>query len=335
MKIIRSLFVCLSLSSTIASAHGTDQGQQPRKLISESTVAVTAGTTGVGFELGVPMHDMLRLRAGATFMPKFRHNMVFTAQVGDDEKVQYDKDGNRLPTRFEKMADMLEGFVGQPVDDKVNMYAVPHLNQFKMMVDVFPFHSKNWYFTAGFFVGKSRVAHAVNNTNETSSLFAINLYNRLYENEGEIILGFSVPPEYLIRILTYGKAGFHTGDYVDSQKYYNEDWEEWVVGHEKGDAYMMTPNSDNQVYADAFVTRFRPYFGFGYEGALSKDNRWKLGFDAGVMFWGGAPSLIDHSGTDLIYDIENVNGQVGKYINLVRHSKAFPILEIKLTRRIF
>lgn len=333
MKTLRSIFLLLSISSLMTFAQ--DAEIQPKSRLSKSSVAITAGSTGVGLEVGAPVNDYLRLRVGATYMPKFRYSMVFTAQVGSDEQVSYDKEGNRLPTRFEKMADMLEAFVGQPVDDKVDMYASPNFNQLKFMADVYPFRNRNWHFTAGFYLGKSRIARAINKTNETSSLFAINIYNRLYDNQGEFLNGFSLPPEYLIRLLTYGKAGFHMGDYTSEARHYDEDFEDWVVDHEKGDAYMMTPNNDNTVFADAFVSKFRPYFGVGYEGSISKDKRWNLGFDAGIMFWGGTPKLLDHSGVDLMHDVENVRGQVGDYIELARHVKAFPVLEIKIARRLF
>lgn len=307
-------------------------------------LSLTAGSTGIGFELSMPVNEYLKVRAGGTFIPKFKYPMTFTANIGEGDQMTADG----LETRFERMAGMLEGFVGQPVDDKVDMIATPTMNQAKFMLDVTPFRNKSWHLTAGFYAGKSKVATCHNETHEITSLFAINLYNRLYDNNGEIALGFSVPPDILMQIMWFGRAGFPTGQYVNDIVYAEDVWVhddfldidyiEHAKGdiiHAKGDTYMMAPSMENTAHADAFVNKFRPYFGVGYDGTISRDGRWKIGFDAGVMFWGGAPQLVDHAGVDLMYDVMNIGGQVGDYVELARHAKAFPVLELKLTHRIF
>lgn len=307
-------------------------------------LSLTAGSTGIGFELGMPINEWFRVRAGGTFMPKFHYPLQFTAHIGEGDQMTADG----LETRFERMAGMLEGFVGQPVDDKVDMTASPSMNQAKFMFDAMPFRNKNWHFTAGFYAGKSNIATCINDTHEITSLFAINLYNRIYDNNGEIALGFSVPPDILAQIMWFGRAGFPTGEYVNDIVYtedvwahddhFNIDYIEHAKGeiiHAKGDTYLMAPSNENTAYAKAFVNKFRPYFGFGYDGSIARNGKWRLGFDAGVMFWGGAPKLIDHSGIDLMYDVTNIGGQVGDYVEVARHAKAFPVLELKLTHRLF
>lgn len=307
-------------------------------------LSITAGTTGVGFEVGWRMNDLMKLRAGASFMPKFKYPMTFTAQIGEGD--QMTADGQE--TRFERMAHMLEGFVGQPVDDKVEMKASPRLNQAKVLLDVSPFRNKRWHLTAGFYCGPKKVAVCQNVPKETVSLFAINLYNRLYDNGGEIAMGFSLPPELLSMVMSFGRAGFPVGQYVNDVVYTEDVWvhddyldidyiehEKGEVIHAKGETYLMAPSAENTAYATAFVNRFRPYFGFGYSGVLDREARWSLGFDAGVMFFGGAPKLVDHSGVDLMYDVMNIDGQIGDYVDLARHLKAYPILEVKLTRKLF
>lgn len=307
-------------------------------------LSVTAGTTGVGFELGMPINKYINVRAGGTFMPHFKVPMAFTAQIGDGDQMTADG----LETRFERMAHLLEGFVGQPVDDKVDMVASPDMNQAKLMVDVSPFRNKNWHITAGLYCGKSRVATCVNKTHEITSLFAINLYNRIYDNNGEIALGFSLPPELLMTVLYYGRAGFPVGQYAHDVVYDEDVWvhDDYLdidyiehakgdIIHAKGDTYLMAPSDENTAYANAFVNKFRPYFGFGYSGAISRDRNWKLGFDAGVMMWGGAPKLVDHSGIDFMHDLDNITGQINRYVKIAQVAKVFPVLEFKITRRLF
>lgn len=307
-------------------------------------LSLTAGTTGFGFDFSMPINNYVGIRAGGSFMPHFEYPLTFTAQLGEGDQITADG----TETRFERMATLLEGFVGQEVDDKVEMVASPSVNQFKFMVDVTPFRNKGWHLTTGFYLGKSNVARCINKNHEIATLFAVNLYNRLYENNGEIALGFSLPPDILIQILNFGQAGFPLGQYVNDIVYDDDVWvhDDYLdidyiehakgdIIHAKGDTYLLAPNHDNTVFVDAFVNKFRPYFGFGYNGFISRDKRWSLGFDAGVMFWGGAPSLVDHAGNDLMYDLKNIDGQVGEYVDLARHMKAYPILEFKISHRIF
>lgn len=320
------------------------QTESVTKVKPEMNLSATAGTTGLGVELGLKMNDIVGFRAGATFMPHFKYPMTFTAQIGDGDQMTADG----LETRFERMAHMLEGFVGQPVDDKVDMKASPRFNQAKFLIDVTPFRNKGWRLTTGFFCGPSKVAVCQNVPKETVSLFAINLYNRLYDNNGEIAMGFSLPPELMSMVMYFGRAGFPVGHYVDDvvyaedvwvhDDYMNIDYIEHAKGeiiHAKGDTYLMAPSDENTAYATAFISRFRPYFGFGYTGSIAHSDKWSWGIDAGTMFIGGAPKLIDHSGVDLMYDVKDIDGQIGDYVKLARHVKAYPVFELKLTRRLF
>lgn len=308
------------------------------------SLSATVGTPGLGFELGLQLNKTIGLRAGASFMPHFKYPMTFTAQIGEGDQMTADG----LETRFERMARLLEGFVGQPVDDKVEMLASPRFNQAKLLVDVSPFRNKRWHLTTGFYCGPKKVAVCENVPKETVSLFAINLYNRLYDNNGEIAMGFSLPPDLMMLVLSFGRAGFPVGVYANDvvytedvwvhDDYMNIDYIEHAKGeviHAKGETYLMAPSDENTAYANAFVSRFRPYFGFGYSGQLKRWDKWSIGFDAGAMFIGGAPKIVDHSGVDLMYDVKNIEGQIGDYVRLARHIKAYPVLEVKLTRRLF
>lgn len=333
-RIFQTVTLALTFATCTSLAAQTQGGGTRTKedaFFNHLYIAGTAGTTGLGVEISMPVSRFLDVRLGGTFMPKFHHNMTFTAQLGDGD--QMTEDG--LETRFERMAGMLEDLVGQPVDDKVEMVVTPRMNQLKLMADIKPFKDKRWHVSAGFYYGKSRIARAKNVSKEVSSLFAINLYNRLYDNGGVLTNGIALPPDIMHLLLSFGRAGFHTGNYANDVMAYDEEYDEWYVEHEKGSAYLMSASSDNTVYADGFVSRFRPFVGFGFNGNLSKDGRWQLGFDAGVMFWGGAPRLIDHSGVDLMYDVKDIEGQVGDYVDLARHAKAFPVLELKLSHRLF
>ena len=157
-----------------------------------------------------------------------------------------------------------------------------------------------------------------------------------------------------------GRMGVHVGDYVNDVYYpddvivglpdddgniYDEEGNfiNPVVVHHKGDVmykagdpYIMEPDENGMVKATMTVNRFKPYLGFGYEGRLIKgDDRYKIAVDAGVMFWGGAPSVTTHEGVDLINDVENIGGKVGSYVDAINKFKVFPMVSLRLTRRLF
>jgi hypothetical protein len=84
------------------------------------------------------------------------------------------------------------------------------------------------------------------------------------------------------------------------------------------------------------VNALKPYVGIGYDGRLvSNNDRLSIGFDAGLMFWGGTPSLITHDGTDLIHDVDNVPGKVGDYVRIIKRAKVFPMVNLRLAFRLF
>ena len=53
----------------------------------------------------------------------------------------------------------------------------------------------------------------------------------------------------------------------------------------------MVPSKKNTVRAEMEVSKFRPYLGFGYNTSLSKDKKWNLNVDAGILFLCGAPHV--------------------------------------------
>jgi hypothetical protein len=55
------------------------------------------------------------------------------------------------------------------------------------------------------------------------------------------------------------------------------------------------------------------------------------------MFWGGTPDLyVVHDGINLTKDVENyLNSQVDSYISLLKVFKVYPVLNFRLTKRIF
>jgi hypothetical protein len=106
------------------------------------------------------------------------------------------------------------------------------------------------------------------------------------------------------------------------------------VIHKTGEPYFMEPDTySGMVRAWVKVNRWKPYLGFGYGGPLSKREKyWRLSCDCGVMFWGGTPEIPTHDGIDLARDVENLWGRVGTNVRFIKFFKAFPVIDLRLTR---
>lgn len=334
MKLFRRLFfVFLILSSIVASAQ--ENKFTDNKIFNHLDIALTAGTSGLGLELASPIGNMVQLRTGFSFVPEFRPTMSFDVQVGNDPTTSQSK--------FDKMSSVLEKIIGHDVDDHIDMIGNPNFYNWSLLVDVFPFkNNKNWHFTAGFYLGSSTVAESYNTTEDMPSLIAVDMYNNMYDffvDEkywdvpiyDDVFLDPAMGEKVKGKLQQYGRMGVNMGKYSRDITDGNGN-----VIHKKGETYVMTPDENSMVRADLKVNMFKPYIGFGYGGRLVKGyDRAHISFDCGIMMWGGTPSLITHDGTDLINDVEDVRGKVGDYVDVVSHLKVYPVLNLRLSYRLF
>lgn len=321
-------------------------------------LSVSAGTTGIGIDLASPIGEYFQLRAGFDYMPRFTAKMKFDVMIGDQPARQYDANGNRVESTFDRMQVMLYDFTGVVAEDHVDMIGKPTMNNVKLLLDFFPFkNNKHWHVTAGFYWGPSKFAEAVNSTESMNSLIALSIYNNLYDKSYIHINGDEYgnhPPQYILqvpdpddpdgkmmpvsldpqieqRILAFGRMGFHLGDYAHDIYDANGN-----LLHAKGDPYIMEGDDNNMVKVTAKSNSFKPYLGIGYSGRLLKNrDDWKISVDAGVMFWGGKPDLYLHDGINLTEDITNIKGQVGDYVDLFKKFTVFPNLSVRFTKTIF
>lgn len=312
---------------------------QAQNMFNHLDLGVTLGTTGIGLDAAMPVGDYVKLRTGFEVMPRFNYDMNFGVESFDGTGTSIDQ------STFNRMAEVLYGLTGFKVDQNVTMKGKPTMWDFKFMVDVYPFkNNKHWHFTAGFHWGPSKIAEAVNAQEDSPSLFAVGMYNHIYDVAyADWVLDIPTPlietettgavymdPSMEKTILSMGRMGIPIG------KYSHEMTDAQGNVHKLGETYYMQPNENSMVSVDARTNSFKPYLGVGYEGRLIKGNdNYKIGFDAGVMFWGGTPSIITHDGMDLANDVEDINGKVGDYVKLIKGVKAFPVLNLRITRRIF
>lgn len=324
------LAIAAALTVNVAQAQEKESWFKQNKVFQNLDVSVTAGTTGIGIDVASKIGDNVQLRAGYEYMPRLKQSIYFPVEVGGQPAVAYDANGNRVETTFDRLSKMLHELTGFTVDDEVEMVGKPTVNNFKFLVDVFPFKNKHWHVTAGFYWGPSQFAYAENSTTAMTSLLAVSMYNQIYEKavaddpiidiDGDPGMTIYLNEAYRQKIINYGRMGFHVGD-----------------NKETGEAYIMEGDSnDGMVKVSAKSNSFKPYLGFGYGGKLLKDrNDWQVSFDAGMMFWGGTPSLITHDGTNLTKDVENISGKVGDWVDLLGGIKVYPVLQVRFTKTIF
>ena len=324
----------------------TPELKKDKNFFNHMDLGVTLGTTGVGFEVSMPVHDMVRVRTGFNYIPRFEVPMTFGIQVGDDPATSASK--------FTKMASVLQDLTGNPVDDHVEMLGKAKMWNWNLLFDVYPLkNNKHWRVTAGFFLGPSTVAEAFNKTESMASLVAVSIYNNMYDKlHGKTrrelasvklidlsVLGDQYKDIYFdIDMLVMlqqgfdaaGRMGIHLGTYVRDIVD-----EAGNVIHKKGDPYVVEPGDDHMVHVYAKSSAFKPYLGFGYGGRLVKGrDDWKVSFDAGVMFW-GKPDLYTHDGTNLAKDIENIKGKVGDYVDLFKGMAVYPSISVRFTKTLF
>jgi len=370
----RMLVSMVLIAATALGALAQDmlapQRYQPMKPFGHFDITVNAGSSGIGFDVGTPLSNVFSLRAGFTIMPHIDLSSHYHVQVGSDYLTDEERD-----SKFQRLAGYLEEFTGYKVDNAVSMERYPTYYNGKLILDVHPFRNKDWYFSAGLFYGNEDVARAYNSTNEMATLVAMGIYNKLYDqiSNSQILtnpdyfldntvadmisgipmlkrFGFDVDPDdptlgsiYLDpdtrgkqirdafqRIKDNGRMGIRVGDYahdiVDA---------DGNVIHKQGDPYMMEPDESSMVKGWVKVNRLKPYLGFGYSGALSKDDdRWRLGFDCGVLFWGGTPRIMTHDGIDMARDLDNIMGSVKNTLDMVKFLKVLPIGDLRLTYRL-
>ena len=330
-------------------------------------VSLTLGTPGIGIDVASPIGNYVQVRAGYEFMPRFTKRMSFEMTINGQPAKSYDEDGNRQETRFDKLKEFMYSFTGYDIEDHVDMIGKPTMNNFKFMVDVFPFkNNKHWHFTAGFYWGSSKFAEAENSTEAMVSLVSAGIYNKMYESakNGDPLISFDpyqfptlsgvsiqMPDQVRKKFLDYGEMGFVVGylthDITDAEG--NVLMSKTMVDT-KGNTIqrpdIVAPDEDGMVRVTASSKSFKPYLGFGYGGNLvKKRDDWKISFDCGAMFWGGTPELVVYHGLklpngsyrdiSLTEDVENIGGKVGTYVKLFKSLKVYPVLSLRITKRLF
>lgn len=291
---MRKLGAILFVLATALAA----QGQETKSLLSRLDkknilnhidVGVNVGTTGIGINVAVPVTDYVRIRAGYDYMPPITLRSDFPIQTRSGSISHLIDKVDEIPKKlqskgldinspgFEDIKQMYDKFSHIEAKDYVSMKLQPNMHQFKFLVDVMPFrNNKHWSFTAGFFLGNTDIGEANNYEKETLLLEAVSAYNDFYAQYPE----HGIKSTYL-----YGKQEDGSIIPLKDDPFYRYGLAGFPLGYfEDGEKAMMVPGEDNTVSAQMEISPFRPYVGFGYNTPLSRNKRWNLNVDAGVLF---------------------------------------------------
>jgi hypothetical protein len=110
----------------------TVRAQSDSNLFNHLGGGIGVGLDGIGFELATPVTKFLAVRAGMSFLPRFKYSE--------------DLDVNDNATTTDKV----------PVEGKLTK------TDFKLLVDFYPFHFSALHITAGAFVGGKKLINAYN-----------------------------------------------------------------------------------------------------------------------------------------------------------------------------
>lgn len=314
---MRKFWAILFVLSLSVAAQGQERRNMfscmaERNILNHLDVGINVGTVGVGIDVAMPVTDYARIRLGYNYVPRINFHSHFPIETRDgrslasqlkDIDIEKEIQGagfdiHNLPEGAQNYVTMFNQ-IRDDLSDDVTMGLKPNFSHFKFLVDVMPFkRNKHWSFTAGIFVGSSVVGEADNLERETKILQGVNAYNELYIQYAN--KGFDGEGTYLFwggdmrndSFFRRGVAGFPLGRFSDGEK------------------AMMIPGEDATVHAEMEVSKVRPYVGLGYNTHLSRNKRWKLNVDAGVLILCGTPRVyVDNvykiDDDELVLDVDN------------------------------
>ncbi len=284
---------------------GTDYWKRGNSL-KHLEVSLTLGTSGVGLDVALPVSQFMQVRLGYDYMPQFKKLLRMNLAGGGEAARQYDGQGNRVRTKFDKIQQYLYEESGMEIDDHILLTGQLNMHNLKALVDIYPFkYNKHWHFTAGVYYGPTQLAKADDATEAQTTLSLMEAYNQDYEkaSSSDAIKG-------------YGRLTLYPGD-------------------KNGKPCLVDPTDDGSVKISVKTSEIKPYIGVGYTGRLiSSRDDWKVSAELGVWIWDGAPKQRMHDGTDLA-DLSNIYGTLGSCVSVFNALKVYPVLSVRFAKTIF
>ena len=282
-------------------------------------VSLSLGTTGIGIDLAAPICEYFQVRLGFDYMLPFERNSKLMMAANGEAAHQYDENGNRKITNFNKIADYIYEESGYDMDDYINMKGKITMKNLKLLFDIYPLeYNKHLHATLGVYWGPAEFYRMDKGEGANVTLSYMNSYNSEYEAASSDD-----------KIKSYGKIDLYPGDY-------DHDFVSGGTIHKKGDPYLMQPADDGSVTIHSKSWSVKPYIGLGYTGRLiKKRDDWKISAQLGALIWGGTPLQQTQDGTDLSRLVCNIKGSLGHRIALIEALKVYPVLNVRIAKTLF
>lgn len=269
-------------------------------------VSLTLGTSGVGLDVAVPVSQIVQVRLGYDYMPQFKKQFRMNLAGGGEAARQYNGQGNRVKSKFDKIQQYLYEETGMEIDDHILLTGQLSMHNLKALVDIYPIkYNKHWHITAGVYYGPAQLVKAEDDDQSATTLSLMELYNQEYDaaSSGDAIK-------------SYGRLTLYPGE-------------------KNGKPCLVDPADDGSVTVCVKTNTIKPYLGIGYTGRLiSSRDDWRVSAGLGIWIWGGAPKQRMHDGTSLP-DLSNIHGALGDYVKVTNYLKVYPVLNVRFAKTIF
>ena len=133
------LLICATALFGFGQAHAQLEDAD-YEFFNHLSLSVSAGTTGIGFELAAPLTYNFAVRAGYSFMPKFKYSQKLTLDKGD----------------------LAAFYVNGQNDHEVELEGKMNMGDFSLLFDWYPWSSSSFRLTAGAYIGKNNVVTITN-----------------------------------------------------------------------------------------------------------------------------------------------------------------------------
>lgn len=294
--------------------------------------ALTAGTTGVGFEFGVRPISLLKIRAGFSYMPKIAYNSSYSMSSVSDQPQTEEQE-----KRINKLCNLLGNFINSDnIDPFISMNHRLNFWNAKVLIDFYPFQKKNWHFTVGAYVGPKKLGRAINLSSEAATMTAIKIYNIQYDKiaaDPYYFPTFSLTDDISFEMdpiagIAARESFLRYGRVVVPMGVFNDDYSDPALA---GKPHYLEPDEDGVMHATITSHIVKPYVGVGYDFNFGEQNRWNFAVDAGALILGKAPHVRDNMGVCLTHDVHGIGGDVGDLVRLVKKFPVYPNLELRLS----
>lgn len=337
-------------------------------------LGVTLSNVGIGFDFATPLKRWGQLRIGGTFRPNTTYDCSLGLEISEGLTEEQQQQ------RYDKVAKLASAYTNVPPTRTIDMSGGYEMLNFKMLVDFYPIRQhRNLRITAGFYWGNGTIVKGTNTAMSGTMLSGVTIYNAMYRRAAaglDIDLsaaGFSLgsmQPKIREKLQEWGAitipVGTYANDMVAEQSvYYSTDvidaqgnvthsagelmYAQGDVIHRAGETIRLTPDDNDVVRIDAKVNKFKPYLGIGYTMPVTKDGRTQISLDAGLLIWGGAPSVValvetggsDKAGNrlfqsiDLAHNAKDVRGKLGTLVDKAKGYTVMPELSLRFSQRIW